>query len=244
MTRRTQAPLLSDAARLPAAAIVAACALTTALLGTWLGHATHTDRLDTVIDTRVHATLMGHPKLLAVLDRLGDMSAIAGMATVLILACLLWRRYRGAALFAISIPAAAVITEQLLKPLVGRTLLGFLSFPSGHATGTFALATAITVLLSGAPGIPRAVRLATEAIAFAVAAAVAAAMIALGFHYFTDAVAGAAVGTGTVLASALVLDLLMLTWRRSREQPLANGARDQSRGVDAEDAPQHEADAR
>ena len=69
-------------------------------------------------------------------------------------------------------------------------------------------------------------------IAFAVAAAVAAAMIALGFHYFTDAVAGAAVGTGTVLATALLLDLLMLAWRRSREPPpLAVGAKDRSTQV-------------
>jgi undecaprenyl-diphosphatase len=179
------------------------------------------------------------------LDRLGDVPAIAGMTAVLILVCLLWRRYRGAALLAISIPAAALITERLLKPLVGRTLLGFLSFPSGHATGTFALATAITVLLRGAPGVPRAMRLAAAVIAFVAAAAVAAAMIALGFHYFTDAVAGAAVGTGTVLAIALVLDLLILAWQRScKPPPLADGAKGQSRGVDAEDARRHESDAR
>ena len=237
--------LLSDAARLPAAALVAACAVSTALLAAGLGHERHTDRVDAVLDARVRAGLAGHPRLLQVLARLGDLPAIAGMTAVLILACLLWRRYRGAALVAISVPAAAMITEHLLKPLVGRTLLGFLSFPSGHATGTFALATAITILLAGAPGIPRAVRLATQAIAFAVAAAVAVAMIALGFHYFTDAVAGAAVGTGTVLATALVLDLLMLVWWRSRKPPrFADWARDQSRGVDAEDTRRREADAR
>lgn len=244
-SRPVARPLLSDAARLPAAATLAACALTTALLGVWLAHQTHTDRVDTVIDARVHANLVGHPRLLAALDRLGDMPTIVGMTVALVLACLLWRRYRGAALLAISIPAAAMITERLLKPLVGRTLLGFLSFPSGHATGTFALATAITVLLAGAPGIPRAVRFAIEVIAFAVAASVAAAMIALGFHYFTDAVAGAAVGTGTVLATALLLDLLMLLWRRSREPlPRAVGAKDQSSGVGVADAPRYEADTR
>ena len=182
--------------------------------------------MDTVIDARVKAILPGNLKLLAVLARLGDLPAIIGMTAVLVLVCLLRRRYRGAALVAISIPAAAVITERLLKPLVGRTALGFLSFPSGHATGTFALATAITVLLAGAPRVPRAVRLAAAVIAYAVASVVAAAMIALGFHYFTDAVAGAAVGTGTVLATALVIDLLMLAWWRSREPPPAVSAED------------------
>ncbi len=204
-------PLLSDAARLPRAAIVAACVVTTALLGAWLGHGAHTDRVDTVIDARVKASLAGHAEAAGGVGLAGRPRAITGMTAILVLVLPAAAPVsRGAALAAISIPAAAVITERLLKPLVGRTSLGFLSFPSGHATGTFALATAITVLLAGAPGAPRAVRLATAVIAFAVAAAVAAAMIALGFHYFTDAVAGAAVGTGTVLATALVLDLLML----------------------------------
>jgi len=254
MTRRTvrnsdgrpaARPLLSDAARRPAAAIVAACVVTTALLGAWLGHGAHTDRVDTVIDARVKAILPGSAKLLERLAWPGGLHAIIGMTAVLVLICLLRRRYRGAALAAISIPAAAVITEGLLKPLVGRTALGFLSFPSGHATGTFALATAITVLLAGAPRVPRAVRLAAAVIAFAVASVVAAAMIALGFHYFTDAVAGAAVGIGTVLATALVIDLVMLAWLRSREPPpIAAEAEGRLTHVDTEEAGRREADAR
>jgi len=244
-SRPAARPLLSEAARLPAAAIVAACALTTVLLGAWLGHGAHTDRVDTVIDARVKAILPGNAKLLERLAWPGGLRATIGVTAVLVLVCLLRRRYRGAALAAISIPAAAVITERLLKPLVGRTALGFLSFPSGHATGTFALATAITVLLAGAPGIPRAVRLAAEVIAFGVAAAVSAAMIALGFHYFTDTVAGAAVGVGTVLATALVIDLVMLTRRRSHEPPSsAVGVEDRSTDADAEEARRHETDAR
>jgi membrane-associated phospholipid phosphatase len=238
-------PLLSDAARLPAAAIVTACVVTTALLGALLGHGAHTDRVDTVIDARVKAILPGNVKLLEALTRPGDLRAIIGITAVLVLVCLLRRRYRGAALLAISIPAAAVITERLLKPLVGRTALGFLSFPSGHATGTFALATAITVLLAGAPRVPRAPRLAAAVIAYAVASVVATAMIALGFHYFTDAVAGAAVGTGTVLATALVIDLVMLARLRSREPPpLAVEAEDRLTHVNAEEVHRHEADAR
>ena len=237
-SRPAARPLLSDAARLPAVAVVAACVLTTALLGASLGHGAHTDRVDTAVDAGVKASLAGHHRLLLVLAWLGDLPAIIAMTAILILACLLWRRYRGAVLLAISIPAAAVITERLIKPLVGRTALGFLSFPSGHATGTFALATAIAVLLAGAAGVPRVVRLAVVVTAFAIASAVAAAMIALGFHYFTDAVAGAAVGTGTVLATALVLDLLMLAWWRSRERLPTVRAADGSSPVDAEGARQ------
>ena len=223
--RPAGAPLLSPAGRPFAMVIVAACAGTTALLGALLGHGAHTDLVDTAVDSRVRAGLAGHLKLLELLARLGDLPAVAGITAILVAACLVRRRYRGAALVALSVPAAAVITERLLKPLVGRTALGFLSFPSGHATVTFALATGVTVLLSGTPGVPRAVRLAATVIAFAIASAVAAAMIALGFHYFTDAVAGAAVGAGTVLAVALVIDLALRAWRRSgRRAPPAVGA--------------------
>lgn len=44
------------------------------------------------------------------------------------------------------------------------------------------------------------------ALPLAVTAVVALAVIALRWHYFTDTVAGAAVGLGTVCAVALVLD--------------------------------------
>lgn len=221
--RPAGAPLLSAAARPRAAAIVAACAGVTALLGAWLGHGAHTDPVDTAVDSRVQASLTGHLELLKALAWLGDLPAVTGITAILVVACLLRRKYRGAALLALSVPAAAVITERLLKPLVDRTLRGFLSFPSGHATVTFALATAIAVLLAGVPGVSRAVRLAVAAAAFAAAAAVAAAMIALDFHYFTDAVAGAAVGTGTVLATALALDLAAQARRRGNGE--AGGAR-------------------
>ena len=57
------------------------------------------------------------------------------------------------------------------------------------------------------PRLPRAVRLLLVAGAMLVAAAVPVAMVALGFHYFTDIVAGTAVGIGTVLLVALLIDL-------------------------------------
>jgi membrane-associated phospholipid phosphatase len=208
-------PLLPDGARRPAVVIVVVCVGVTAVLGMLLGHGAHSDWVDAAIDARVRAALIGDPTLLKVLDRLGTTAPVAVMTAILALACALRRRYRGAMLLVISVPAAAAITEWVLKPLVGRTLMGFLSFPSGHATGTFALATAVTVLLAGAQG-ARTLRLILSAAAFLLAAAVAVAMIAAGFHYFTDAIAGAAVGAGTVLLTALILDWLVVVWRRQR----------------------------
>ena len=140
--------------------------------------------------------------------RLGGLFSVAELTAALVLACLVTRRWRGAVLAGLAVPAAVALTEFVLKPLVGRSIHGYTGFPSGHATAMFALAATCAVLLANPPRprLPRAVRLLLVAGAVLVAAAVPVAMVALGFHYFTDIVAGAAVGTGTVLLAALLID--------------------------------------
>src|SRR5262249_28491969 len=151
--------------------------------------------------------------------RLGRAEPVTAMTAALVLACVAQRWYRGATLVALSVPAAAAITEFLLKPLIGRLSYGSLSFPSGHTTGVFAVAAAVTVLLlarrGGRPA-ARTLRLALSLAAFLGATAVAVAVVGVGFHYFTDTVGGAAVGIGTVLATALALDLVSAGWPRRR----------------------------
>jgi membrane-associated phospholipid phosphatase len=56
--------------------------------------------------------------------------------------------------------------------------------------------------------VPARLRLLLVFVAFLLAAAVAAAMVANQAHTLTDAVGGAAVGTGVVLGCALTLDAL------------------------------------
>jgi membrane-associated phospholipid phosphatase len=72
----------------------------------------------------------------------------------------------------------------------------------------FALAVVSAVLLADPPGrrAPAAVRLLLVLGALATAAAVSAAMVGMGFHYFTDTVGGAALGTALALLSAFVID--------------------------------------
>ena len=80
------------------------------------------------------------------------------------------------------------------------------------------MAAVCVVLLLGPlrPPLPDTLR---EFLAVAVAltaVGVAVAVVALDFHYFTDTVAGAAVGTGVVLATALLLDRLIPSGRPDR----------------------------
>jgi len=199
---------------------VVVCVLVLTVQGVWIRHGMETSWVDAAVDAKVAAGLGGHPRLLAVLVWPGGLPAIAGMTVVVILVCLMWHRYRDAALLAISIPAAAVITERLLKPLIGGTSWGY-PFPSGHVTGVVALATALTVLIARAP---RPLRLVLALTAFLIAGSVALGVIGAQMHHFSDTIGGAAVGIGTVLAAALILDLLFSTRHRQlRDEGQAQG---------------------
>jgi membrane-associated phospholipid phosphatase len=212
-------PLLPAAWRRPAVVLLAICLAVAAFLGVrYAGH-TQPGRLDSAVDARLQAWLPG--SRLVPLTRLGTTAPVTLMTAALVLACLVTRRWLGAVLAVVSVPAAGALTEFILKPLVDRTMHGWLSFPSGHATSMFALAMTCIVLLVDPPRrrLSAAVRILLALCAVALAIAVAATMVALGLHYFTDAIGGTAVGIATVLAITLLLDQAA-----ARALPLADQA--------------------
>lgn len=205
-------PLVPPALRPLAAALLTACVALTVLLGALLAHHTRESTLDAAVDARIRSGLGGHPAALHRLSMLGDWLPVAVVATALFLACLVTRKWRGAALVAVVVPVAHGLTERVLKPLVDRTLPdGTVSFPSGHETRVFALAAALAVLLAGPlrPSVPGALRLLLVLAVLAIAGSVAVALVGRSAHYFTDTVGGAAVGTAVVLATAFFLDWLV-----------------------------------
>lgn len=203
-------PLLTGAAHSVATSVLVACVAITALLGTLFAHRGQAGALDAAVDARIQSGLGGQRRILNDLAGLGDLMPVIVMTAALVLVCLVTRRWRGAVLVAVAVPAAAGASELALKPLIDRTLMGDLSFPSGHETRVFALAAAFAVLLTSPvwPRIPAAVRLFLAAAVLLAACVVAVALVGLDQHYFTDTVAGAAVGTAVVLATAIILDCL------------------------------------
>jgi len=201
-------PLLSPAWRRPAALVLAGCVAVTLSLALAFTHQGRADGLDAAVDAPIRSGLSPYRAPLNLLAPLGGLGWVTVLTAALVLACLAARRWRGAVLAGLAVPAAVALTEFVLKPLVGRTIHGDASFPSGHATALFALAATTTVLLAGPlrPRLPGAVRLLLILGAVLIAAAVPTAMVALGYHYFTDTVAGAAVGIGVVLLTALLID--------------------------------------
>jgi membrane-associated phospholipid phosphatase len=207
--RAAPRPLLPPALRRTAAPAVAGCAVVTASLALAFAGEARPDALDAAVDAHVRSGLGQSDEQLRLLAKLGGQVPFTVLTATLILACLATRRWRGAALAGLAVPGAVALTEYVLKPLVGRTILsGYDCYPSGHTTAMFALATTCAVLLAGParPRLPGAVRMLLILGAALVAAGVAASMVARGYHYFTDTVAGTAVGIGAVLLTALVID--------------------------------------
>ena len=206
-------PLLAASARLCAGVLVASCSILVAVLGMVFAHQTTADRLDHVIDSPIVTWLASHQGLAGGFAAPGSLLPTVALSAAVVLACLLTARINGAVLAAAAVPAAVGLNDGLLKHLVDRTYLGVLSYPSGHTATMFALAATVTVLLiSPSPAKAGPLRLLVSVAACVLGGVVAVGVIGLRWHYFTDTVAGAAVGIGTVCALALLLDLP--TWRR------------------------------
>ncbi len=223
---RPSRPLLAGSARSWAGALLACCAILVAALGVLFADQVRADRLDHAVDAPIITWFGGHQGLVVWLAAPGSLIPAAVLSAAIVVACLLTGRLNGAVLAAAAVPAAVGLDDGLLKPLVHRTYLGVLTYPSGHTTTMFALAATVAVLLSipPRPAGAGALRVLIPAAAFALGGIVAIAVIGLRWHYFTDTVAGAAVGIGTVGGLALILDLpVARRWlaRASRQLPAA-----------------------
>ena len=207
---RSGLPLLAASARPRAGVLLAGCAVLVAVFGLVFARQNTADRFDHVVDSPVIAGFASHHALALWLAFPGSMIPAVVLTAALTIGCLLTGRRRGAVLAILAVPVTAVITDWLLKPLVHRTYIGQVVYPSGHTATIVAMAAAVTVLLLAPPRpeMPSWLRTLILAVAYLTALAVVVGVIAVRFHYFTDTVAGAAVGVGTVCGLALVLDLI------------------------------------
>jgi membrane-associated phospholipid phosphatase len=210
MRLRPARPLLTDSARAWAGVLLAGCVILVAVLGALFAHHTTADRFDRAVDSPVITWFAHRQDLAGWLAFPGTTIPAVALTVVIVVACLLAGRLNGAVLAAVAVPVATVLNEALIKPLVHRTYLGQVVYASGHTATIAALAATVTVLLL-APA-PRSIggrplRVLILAVAYLAGLAVVIGVIGLRYHYLTDTVAGAAVGTGTVCGLALALDL-------------------------------------
>ena len=135
-------PLLAAAARPWAGALLACCALLVAVLGVLFAHQARADWLDQAVDAPIITWPGGQGGLVLWLAFPGSLIPTGAVSAAIVVGCLLTGRLNGAVLAAVAVPAAVGLDDGLLKPLVHRTCLGVLTYPSGHTTAMFTLAAA------------------------------------------------------------------------------------------------------
>ena len=215
-------PLLAPASRIWVGALVVFCAILVAVLGLLFAHQATADQFDHAIDSPLITWLGDHPGLAVRLAYPGSRVPAIVLSAAFVVGCLLVGRLNGAVLAAVAVPATVGLNDGLLKHLVHRTYLGVLAYPSGHTATMFAIAATVAVLLL-TPS--RQAKLGALRMVIAVATCVVGGVVAVGviglrFHYFTDTVAGAAVGIGTVCGLALLLDLpAVRRWLAPSDRP-------------------------
>jgi undecaprenyl-diphosphatase len=189
-----------------------------ATLGLLLRGQAQPDRLDSAVDTAMVASFTGHRGVLPWLALPGSTIPLIAVSAVIAVGCLIARRPNGAVLAVTAVPMTAFLDDTVVKHLVNRTHFGRLSFPSGHTASAMTLAAVLGVLLHD-PARRTATRVARAAlvlVACAIAALVAVGVMGLRWHYFTDTVGGAALGAGTVLTLAFLIDLVPGVMRSHR----------------------------
>lgn len=201
--------LLGPSGRAPAALVLAGCVIVVVALGVAFRGQTRADWFDHAVDSPFITLFAGHRGLLGWMEFPGTLAPAVVVSVAIAAWCVFSGRRSGAVLALTAVPVATALDDRLLKHLFDRTYLGALAFPSGHTTSVVALTATLAVLLLIPPQQRRTrpARLLVLAFCCVIVVVVVVAVIALRWHYFTDTVAGAAVGLGTVCALALILDL-------------------------------------
>jgi membrane-associated phospholipid phosphatase len=202
--------LLPDAVRRALPAYAAAAVATVVGVGVRVHGHTHASRVDHWIDTRARVTAHPWHGLLYLLAQLGSPAFVALASGALAAVCWWWRDPLAAALCVLAPGVNDVLTEIVLKPVIGRMKDASLAFPSGHTGRAVALAT-VAVLLAGSQGplgrrLPLPARRTVRALALAGGAGVGFAVVALGWHYATDAAGAVLLATSVSLMLAVALD--------------------------------------
>lgn len=232
--------LLADQARLRVGGLLAGCAIVVVVLGVLFAGQGIADPFDRAADSPVITWLAGRQTLALWLAYPATLVPAGGASLVAALVCLARGWLRGAALALLAVPVASGLNDAFLKHLFHRTYRGALTYPSGHAAAAAALAMSLTILLLLAPRpatqladpatqpppsprLSAVLRWAIPVVAWLAVVVVAVGVMGLRWHYLTDTIGGAALGTGTACALALLLDL---SWPRpGRHRPPEDAGR-------------------
>lgn len=127
------------------------------------------------------------------------------------------RRWNLLILVLIAAPVSVVLSEVVLKPLVGRHRGDSLAYPSGHETGLGSAVCVLALVLLGSsvPVLAKTIGMIVLALLLVVGGI---GLVGAFYHYATDIVGAVGVVVATTLATAMAIDSI---WARSRGRSAA-----------------------
>jgi membrane-associated phospholipid phosphatase len=215
----TLRPLVPGRARIAAGLLILGSIIVVTVLGIYYAGTGQPGSFDQRVSHDLRP-LRVHRRLIMRITDLGDPGPVIVMIAALVIVLIALRRWRAALLALVAPGVAVAIAELILKPVVGRTIGGALSYPSGHETATAAIAIVVIIAIADRhpPRLPVAAVILISALLFAALVAIAAALVLRRWHYATDTVGGFGVALATVLTVALAIDFVSARLAR-RNQP-------------------------
>jgi membrane-associated phospholipid phosphatase len=195
-------------------------------------------KLDGVLSRGIDHLVGERSRLADVLVTPTDALVVLTLVVLLVAVGLITHRWT-VAILAVAGPGLAVgIAELVLKPVFDRRMYGALSYPSGHTvTAVATLTVALLVLTSGA-SLPR--KLLIVPIWAVVVLVLMAGLVAMDYHYPTDAIGGFCLSVGVVLPLTVLADHLDPRRRRTPAgipRPRAGGSPDPVRNPEPAERP-------
>ena len=205
---RGRAPLIPDFLWPWIVPLVGVLAATTAVIGAMLRDRIGPRRWEMEIMDALDSTGVSRRMF-----RLGLEFGSPRFFAAVVIALALWavvRRNWAELIACAAVPAAVVLVEAVLKPLVDRTWElpnSAPTYPSGTAAGVAAWTT-LTWLMAVPQVRSAGLRLALAITLGAITVLTAIAVVGAHRHFPLDAIGGVAVGMGTVLATCAVIDVI------------------------------------
>lgn len=203
---RAPRPAVPRHLRLPVAAVAAAGFVGLFVLALRYGGSAQPGGLDRAARARLGGLDENTP--LEHIVPFADRGSVVAAAVIVAIFCLL-TGHRRLAVVAIAGPGLTGMATTILKPLIDRTLDGAPALPSGHAGGATSLAAVTALLVVAVVGTRSSgTTVAAATAVVAIGALMGVALVAEGFHYATDTVAGFCTAVAVVGAVAVAVDAI------------------------------------
>ncbi len=150
---------------------------------------------------------LGRPSARRAWADLAELLAAPAIAAVLVVSFVLGlakRTFFRVAVYTLFAAGALLINDHVVKPLVGRTYYGELTFPSGNVTAV--AATALAMWLALGPRLGKGLRGATFALGVAWTLLMSLAVIGAQWHTPLDAIGSILLSVGIVTACAAIIE--------------------------------------